>query len=136
MNGKWTKLPAWALAPIALGIVALYYFQTAPELWRGPLMEARGAVGLISRYEVSYAPCAGHGHEEGRGFVGIVRGLEGRYRMKYVAENEADAVAFARAARPGCRITEINRLKRFALGVSHHASSRRRVEVELGAYPA
>ena len=121
--------PVAAAALIAAG--ASWYFRKEPEFRRDPLVEAAGAVLIIPTYQASYTDCADARYERNADVRGIALALAGEWAHRFPAWDDADAVAFARAALPECRLDMLVRKRRFGFT---RAQRRERIPVDIGAY--
>ncbi|MCG8441180.1 MAG: hypothetical protein MI723_05150 [Caulobacterales bacterium] len=127
------KLPTWTALPVlALVVVAAVALRPA-ELRREPLLELQSAIGLEGRYEAAYADCADpRRNTVTSDLIGFARGFVGRAALPFAARDDGDAVAFARAARPTCRLVLVNRFRRWRWWRNEIS---RRVSVPLSGYP-
>jgi hypothetical protein len=133
-HGTRIKLsPQLALA--AVGAMLLFWLLAYPsEFRRSPWLELRGLVGFASTYEASYADCSDPRRDMPRSdLTGWALGFAGHWAFRFRADSDADAVAFARGARPDCMLFALSRKRRhyFDGGVS----IRPRDRIDLGAYP-
>ncbi len=121
------------LAAVALLAIGAQFLRPA-ELRRDLALELQSRIGLEGRYEVAYADCTDARRDTvSTDAGGLLRGFAGRSAIPFAARDDADAVAFARAARPDCRVVLINRFRRFYWGPRNELN--RRVAVRLSDYP-
>lgn len=121
--------PVAAAALIAVG--ASWYLRKEPEFRRDPLVEASGALLIAPTYQASYADCADERYERNADLRGFALALAGEWAHRFPAWNDADAVAFARAALPQCRLEILVRKRRFGLT---RTQRRERIPVDISAY--
>lgn len=122
MSRRFIRAPAFAVIALIVGICLAFHFWKSPEFLRGFWLEARGLVGAARTYQAYYADCT-----DGRAM-----GPLGFFVRKFVADDDADAVAFARSTLPACRLYMLQYRRRtyFEDGFS----VRRRVDIDLGRY--
>lgn len=122
MSGRFIRAPVLGVIALIVGICLAFHFWKPPEFFRGFWLEARGLVGAAHSYRAYYADCT-----DGRDM-----GALGFFVRKFVAGDDADAVAFARSTLPACRLYLLQRKRRtyFEDGFS----VRRRVDVDLDSY--
>lgn len=122
--------PAAAAALVAVG--AGWYFRKEPEFRRDPLIEAMGALQVAATYQASYADCADERYERNPDLRGFALAFVGEWAHRFPAWSDAEAVAYARAALPECRLDILVRKRRFGWT---RAQRRERIPVDLSAYP-
>lgn len=123
------RLPASAAAGLIALAGGIWYFGKAPQFRRDPLVEAAGLLRVAATYEASYEACADPRYER-EGVSGLAHALIGRAAHAFPAMSDAEAVRFARAALPDCRLDYLARRPRFSLTRARRA---RRFPVDIGA---
>ncbi|PWE16754.1 hypothetical protein DDZ18_11175 [Marinicauda salina] len=94
--------------PAFLGAWLLFSIGFRAEgFWRDPATELRSA--LLGPHYFARYDCAGTRAPK-RGFT-LTNGF-GFYGFRYAAADDADAIAFARSARPDCRLNAVTRRNR------------------------
>lgn len=123
-------------APVAAGVIAAIFagwWLTKPEPFRRDVLtELRGVSMIAATYEARYRDCADERWEIQGDLRGFALGFVGRWTHRFPADDDADAVAFARAALPDCTLYRLDRKKRFYVGVRN--GQRSRVGVDLSQY--
>lgn len=94
MGDRYIKVSAPVGIALIAAIVLIFHFWKPPDFYRGFWTEARGLVGLARDYRAYYTDCT-----DGRDLRPF-----GFFVRKFVANDDADAVAFARSAAPACRL--------------------------------
>ena len=126
-------IPQAAALPLLGAVLAVLFLARPAEMRRDPLLEIQGVLKISPSYTVAYTDCADRGDDTVRtDLVGLARGFAGRSSLDFVAHDDADAVAFARAARPDCRVVLIDRYRRFDW---RRSRAGRRQSVDLSRYP-
>lgn len=72
-----------------------------------------------------YGGCADGTDKATLDMKGLATGIVGGYAHRFPARSDQDAIAFARAARPQCRLTTLYRLHRRLFTSGHHFRYRR-----------
>lgn len=124
------KLPAAAAVPALLALLGAAYMSKPAEFRRDPVLEAQALVGLAKKYEAMYSGCTDGTDKASMDLKSFAKGFAGGYTHRFPAHSDEDAVAFARGARPQCRLSTLYRLDRrlFTRSDSHTRYRRTRVD--------
>jgi hypothetical protein len=122
MGKRYVKASAPLVIGLMFAIPLAFHFWKPPAFYRDGRTEARGLVALAPSYLAYYTDCT-----DGRDM-----GVLGLLQRKLVAENDADAVAFARAVLPACRLYLLQRKRRTYFDGGF--STDRRVDIDLRRY--
>jgi hypothetical protein len=129
--GHRIELPAYAAIPAVLAILGGAYLAKPEEFRRDPLLEAQGLIGLAPKYEAMYAGCTDGTDKASLDLKSFAKGFAGGYAHRFPATGDADAVQFARDARPQCRLSSLYRLYRRWPVRSNSPTRYRRTPVDI-----
>ena len=106
--------------PPRVGVAALCFLLAfLLVLWpsdfrRDPMLQLRGFFAQAPRYEALYRNCADPAQNWPRADVGgLLAGMVRSNGPRFYARDDADALSFAREARPGCEVAVLYRVKPF-----------------------
>jgi len=126
------RLNAVQAAGVLAALFAVIYFSKPAPFRRDPWLTVRGALALAPTYEARYRDCADERWEVNPDLRGFALSFVGRWAHRFYAENDAEAVAFARAALPGCRLYALSRRRRLYWEEGHWTPPR--VHIDLSQY--
>ena len=110
-QARITLSPPVALA--VLGAIVLVLFLWPSDFRRGPMLQLRGLFAMAPKYEALYRDCADPGQNwPHMDAAGVLMGMARSTGPRFYAHDDADALQFARAVRPGCRLAVLYRVKR------------------------
>ena len=126
------KLNGGLAVVVIVGLMGFFYLIKPAEFRRDPVTELAGLVRVFPTYEARYSGCADGQDLPRRGLAGLVPAFLGYHGARFVAADDEAARAFARAARPDCRLWGLDRFRRhyFEDGFSKVRRSRVRVPLE------
>ncbi len=125
------KLSAQTAAGVIVLAAAVWYLAKEPEFRRDPLIEALGLARLAATYEASYKDCADERYERNADAHGLALAAIGRWAHAFPARSDAEAVRFAHAALPECRLDMLVRQRRIGWT---RAQRRQRIVIDIDAH--
>jgi hypothetical protein len=119
--------------PPRVGFAMLCFVLAFLLLWpsdfrRDPMLQLRGLFWQAPRYEALYRNCADPRQNWPRADVGgVLAGMVRSNGPRFYARDDADALSFARAARPGCELAVLYRVKRRFFGRRNYPTNLERI---------
>ena len=107
-------------------VLAFVALRTSGDFWRDPMLQLRGFFGQAPRYEALYRNCADPRQNWPRA-RDLLMGMFDSTGPRFYARDDADALSFARAARPGCELSVLYRVKRRLFGRHNYPTNLERI---------
>jgi hypothetical protein len=117
--------------PPRVGFAMLCFVLAFLLLWpsdfrRDPMLQVRGLFWQAPRYEALYRNCADPRQNWPRA-GDLLMGMFDSTGPRFYAEDDSDALSFAREVRPGCELAVLYRVKRRLFGRRNYPTNLERI---------